>query len=82
LRRCSAEGGGDATNFARAADVVPTRGHPSYRFTMNGLPLLDPPAVTTFTLIRPNLAFFGTLHLMRVAPHEVNFVTLVAPNVT
>ena len=53
-----------------------------YRFTVNVLALLVPPAVVTVTLSLPNLAVAGTRHLIRVALQETYFPTFVEPSFT
>ena len=73
--------------FARAADDKPTRqrapaGARAYLLTVKALVPLVPAAVVTLTLSLPNLAFDGTLHLMRVALQETYLAQARVPNLT
>src|SRR5450756_2712589 len=59
-----------------------TRESGPYRLTLKLLALLVPTVVVTLTFSKPNLAFAGTLHLMRVLLQETYLEHFVTPNFT
>ena len=59
-----------------------TRESGPYRFTLKLLALLAPTVVVTLTFSHPNLAFAGTLHLMRVLLQERYLEHFLTPNLT